>query len=164
MSWFHKLSMINKLFAMVIAISVGIAAVGTLNYQSLQTVKIDGPHYKNLVLGKDLIADTLPPPIYITEAFGTAHQILDDVQNESKNLQNLLARYRSTEAEYNTRFDFWKKSTLNDSMKEVLLKETAEPANDFFKVMKTKFIPAAETSSQRWISSRRRHCIRVWNV
>ncbi|MFO1041493.1 MAG: methyl-accepting chemotaxis protein [Planctomycetaceae bacterium] len=144
MSWFHKLSMINKLFAMVVGISVGIAAVGALNYQSLQTVKVNGPHYQNLVMGKDLIADTLPPPIYITESFGAAHQILDDVQNESHNLQALLTRYRTTESEYNTRFDFWRKSNLNDAMKDVLLKETAEPANEFFKVMKTKFIPAAE--------------------
>ncbi len=144
MSWFHKLSMINKLFATVVGISVGIAAVGVLNYQSLQTVKVNGPHYQNLVLGKDLIADTLPPPIYITESFAAAHQILDDVQNESRNLEGLLKRYRHTETEYNTRFDFWKKANLNDSMKDVLLKETAEPASEFFKAMKTKFIPAAE--------------------
>ncbi|MDM7981876.1 MAG: hypothetical protein QUV71_16195 [Rhizobium sp.] len=46
-----------------LALAAGIVAVAGVGAQTLQTLKVNGPIYKEIVDGKDLIADILPPPL-----------------------------------------------------------------------------------------------------
>ena len=46
-----------------LAIVVGVALYG------IKTVGIGGQHYRMVIAGKDLVADILPPPEYLVEAY-----------------------------------------------------------------------------------------------
>ena len=45
----------------------GLAAFAAVTYQTLGQVRVQGPAYTRIILGKDLIADILPPPAYVIE-------------------------------------------------------------------------------------------------
>ena len=55
----------------------GLAIFGALAWRAIETVKVGGPHYRAIVQSKDLIADVLPPPAYIIEAYLTAYEIVE---------------------------------------------------------------------------------------
>src|SRR5258705_1381012 len=52
-----------------VAVAIGFAAVLFSGKAAFSKLKVGGPVYSQIVLGKDLIADILPPPEYILEAY-----------------------------------------------------------------------------------------------
>ena len=58
-----------KLFGDVSCLSVRLYRSFLLGYRTLDFVKVNGPIYKNIRAGKDIIADVLPPPKYIIESY-----------------------------------------------------------------------------------------------
>jgi methyl-accepting chemotaxis protein len=65
----------TKLALIVVIFTLAFGAFWALSYSISEAAKVNGPAYKQIVDGKDLIADILPPPEYIIEAFLTARQI-----------------------------------------------------------------------------------------
>ena len=63
------------------AIMGGLLTLAFAGWQMLDEVKVGGPHYQRIVLGKDLLADILPPPEYIVEPFLEATLALGDPQH-----------------------------------------------------------------------------------
>ena len=76
-----NLKISNKLIVLVSIFGLGIAAMYLFSFLALQRVKVNGPIYHNIVNGKDIIADILPPPAYIIEAYLTTYQLTscDDI-------------------------------------------------------------------------------------
>ena len=61
---------IGKKIAVLIAVAVaGLVGLGVFANATLSTAKVNGPYYNRIVQGKDLIADILPPPEYVIEAY-----------------------------------------------------------------------------------------------
>ena len=55
---------------------VGLILFGLMSFYAMSKIKVNGPIYKNIVQGKDLIADILPPPEYIIESYLTTLQLV----------------------------------------------------------------------------------------
>jgi methyl-accepting chemotaxis protein len=68
MKLFSNMGMKGKLLCLSLAYAIGIVVFGTVAYLAINKVKVGGPIYKQVVEGKDLIADILPPPEYIIES------------------------------------------------------------------------------------------------
>ena len=51
-----------------IVFAIGFASVVYASHLALTTLKVGGPVYSQISLGKDLVADILPPPEYILES------------------------------------------------------------------------------------------------
>ena len=64
-----QLKFAHVLAAFGVALCVGFAAVVVTGSLALRELKVGGPVYERIVLGKDLIAGTLPPPEYVIEAY-----------------------------------------------------------------------------------------------
>lgn len=54
----------------------GLLAITWTSVSTIGTLKVGGPIYTQIVLGKDLIADILPPPEYLIESYLEATQTL----------------------------------------------------------------------------------------
>ncbi|MBP9754495.1 MAG: hypothetical protein KBD40_05810, partial [Phenylobacterium sp.] len=54
-----------------------LASVGASLY-AIQQLRVGGPLYERIVLGKDLVADILPPPEYVIEAYLEARLAIDN--------------------------------------------------------------------------------------
>lgn len=105
---------------------------------SLQVLRIEGPLYHRIALGKDLIADILPPPEYVIEAYLETTLALDhpgEVAARAERLQALKADYESRQA-------FWRSSALQHGLKTQILDATNAPAQAFWREIEDQFVPA----------------------
>jgi methyl-accepting chemotaxis protein len=67
-----------KLISTSFFFSFGIIVLLVSIMVSTERIKVNGPVYQEIERGKDLIADILPPPEYIIEAYLVALQALEE--------------------------------------------------------------------------------------
>src|SRR5881394_381508 len=72
-----------------------------LVYTTLDTVRVKGRLYNQIVLGKDLIADILPPPEYIIESYLVTLEM--ENETDAARIQQLIERGNRLRFEYENR-------------------------------------------------------------
>lgn len=75
---------------------------------ALDRLGVGGPHYSKIIAGKDVVADLLPPPLYIVEAYLETRLALDDPARSAE----YQARLAKLHKDFNERRDHWAKSDL----------------------------------------------------
>ena len=87
--------------------------------------------------GKDLVADILPPPLFIIESQLTAYDI-SEAQPDHR--QPLIEKLQQLHKDYDTRNQYWESSTLDASLKEKLLGDQRKHADAFWKEIDSTFL------------------------
>ncbi|MBU3110280.1 hypothetical protein [Clostridium lacusfryxellense] len=72
---FNNFKISLKLTILMSIFIIGFILFGVVSYKTITNIKINGKMYNEIVLGKDLVADILPPPEYIIESYLTALQL-----------------------------------------------------------------------------------------
>jgi len=65
----RRLTISSAIAAFGLVLLVGFTAVVSTSVYALRQLKIGGPLYSEIKLGNDLVADILPPPAYVLEAY-----------------------------------------------------------------------------------------------
>ncbi len=130
----------TKLYLLLLVFSLGFVIFGVLANNTINTVKVAGPVYNEIIQDKDLVADILPPPEYIIEPYLVVLQALDTNQPDAAKLA--ADRLKSLKADYDDRHAYWDKSLPAGPKRELLLNESYKPALDFFAVAEQEFLPA----------------------
>lgn len=130
----------QKLGLMMLICSLGFLVFSSFCYFSFSYVKVKGPIYQKIVMGKDLIADILPPPEYIIESYLLVMQMLDTDSKDE--LNNYIQRIRQLEKDYRIRHQVWVDSLPKGKMRVEMVVKTYRPALQFFKVLDERLIPA----------------------
>ena len=107
-------------------------------YFALRTLKVGGPIYSQIVLGKDLLADVLPPPEYIIESYLEATLALNDPTSAPVHRDRLSSLRR----DYEDRHNFWKTQNLDKGVQSELTINADKSARQFWNVTDGEFIPA----------------------
>ncbi|MBU6371888.1 MAG: HAMP domain-containing protein [Alphaproteobacteria bacterium] len=117
-------------------------SVGVGMYANNQ-LKIGSDLYKDIVRGKDLVADVLPPPAYLVEAYLVAtHVALDNADLEEEK-----AEFKRLKADYLTRVDFWtEQKDLPPELYTMITATSHREAMRFWEIVDTKLIPAADAN------------------
>jgi methyl-accepting chemotaxis protein len=113
---------------------------GWFTFNIITTVKVNGPLYKNIVQGKDIIADILPPPEYLLESYLNAFQLY--TEKDPSKLPALIERSKALRADYESRHAFWLSDLEAGALKEALLEKSYRPAMEFLESKDREFIPA----------------------
>jgi methyl-accepting chemotaxis protein len=135
-------SVARRLVALTVVAAIGPAAIATMAYRVVSTVKVGGPLYADVVRGKDIVADVLPPPEYIIESYLIAHEIAGETSADER--QSRLDRLRQLEADYDTRHAFWTSEPLPGRLKQPLLRDSYDPARRFYRVLDGEFTAAVQ--------------------
>jgi methyl-accepting chemotaxis protein len=114
----------------VTAISTGVMAIGQL--------KVGGPIYERISLGKDLVADILPPPEYILEAFLEVNLAVQDPASLGARRDHL----RQLHKDYDERHEYWLKQDIDAAVRDKLTIGAHAPAAIFWTLTETKLLPA----------------------
>ncbi|HLP83959.1 MAG TPA: methyl-accepting chemotaxis protein [Phycisphaerales bacterium] len=132
---------LSKKLALLVGVPVlGLAFFAGTAFTTLEKVRVQGPIYNQIVQGKDLIADILPPPAYIVE---THMEVLAmSGANDRAELERISQRCKQLRSDYNTRIDVWAKSLPDGAMKTELLQASQEPAQAYFAALENEFVPA----------------------
>jgi len=136
-----KLSLLVGVFVLVFVL------FGVLAFDTLNTLKVNGPYYKQVVLGKDLVADILPPPEYILESYLVAYQMADPANRTF--LAGLEQKSQVLRREYETRHEFWlanlPESTPSEKqLKQAMGTDSYQPALRFLNLFQKEFLPAVQ--------------------
>ena len=129
-----KLSLLVTLFIM------GFIVFGWVAYGTIRIVMVNGPYYKSIVQGKDLIADVLPPPEYLIESYLVVLEM--NMETDRKKLDELVSRSKTLRAEFDLRHDFWTQDLPEGPLKSEFLKDSYLPAMEFLEKRDKEFIPA----------------------
>jgi methyl-accepting chemotaxis protein len=135
-----RLKVRAKLFAFVGLFAVGFVSLGLLTASTISTVAVNGPIYREIVQGKDLVADILPPPEYIIESYLVVLQIAGESNHYRQ--AAMVDRLKKLEEDYVTRHAYWQEPLEAGEMKDTLLHKSYAPAMEFYAQVKDKFIPA----------------------
>lgn len=114
-----------------------LTAVGILT-TALQNLKIDSPKYHHIIDAKDLIADILPPPMFVVEPY-----LLSLEASEFPELAaDHVKRLQQMERDFDNRIDYWKGSDLPPELKTFILDKLLPPSTVFWNDVRNGFIPA----------------------
>ncbi len=141
----NNLKVSKKFLLLTVSITVSFIIIGIFSYDTIDKVKVNGEQYKKIVLGKDLIADILPPPEYILESYLILHQLTTE-EDEAKR-SALFEKSKKLEDEYNVRHNYWVQELPEGPLKTTLIKDTYDPAIEFFRIKNDLFIPAIQSGN-----------------
>jgi X-X-X-Leu-X-X-Gly heptad repeat protein len=133
-----KLAGAANLFGIVVAL--GFVALVATNIVASSQLKVGGPVYHEIVQGKDLIADILPPPEYIIEAYLESTLALNDPASVEEHRQRLVQLHK----DYDDRRAYWDQSDIDASLKEKLLNRSDAAVTRYWKETESRFLPALE--------------------
>ncbi|HEV2153904.1 methyl-accepting chemotaxis protein [Bradyrhizobium sp.] len=133
-----RLTISRSIVVFGIAVVLGLAAIiGTSSYV-LQQIKVGGPVYERIKLGNDLIADILPPPEYVIEAYLEATLALRDPGLHIERRER-LSQLRK---DYDDRREFWSKSGLDPALKSLLVEKSDAEVSRFWRAIEEGLLPA----------------------
>ena len=115
---------------------MGLGATNLMWISMVGTIQVNGPLYKQIIQGKDLVADYLPPPLYVVEAYLVALRLSDETG--PKREEHLL-KLRVLRQEFDTRYQFWQKDLGPGDMRDKLIKEAYTMGLEFFRIVEKEF-------------------------
>lgn len=135
----RNLSIRAKLFIVIALLLGGFSLLGSVTARTLNRTKVGGPLYNEVILGKDLLADVLPPPLFIIEAYLTVHEIEDEtdparIRVGVESLRKLIAGFKG-------RIAHWDGALTAGELKESLLKDSGTHASEFLDICEVRFVP-----------------------
>ncbi len=128
-----------KLGLLTGAALVATAVFAYVVYDTVTTVQIHGPLYVEIAQGKDVIADVLPPPLYIIESYLVT---LELVVAGPEQQESLIRRFRQLRDDFVARQAHWQARLPQGSLREQLSAEAAIWAKGFYDQWESEFLPA----------------------
>src|SRR5690349_3021934 len=119
--------------AVMLAVLTLIAAVGYFALRHTAAAAFD------MGQGKDVVADILPPPLYVIEAQLTGYEA---IRAAPARRATLIEKLRSLKKDYDDRNAFWHTQNVEPQVKESLLGEQRAQADRFWQEVERGFVPA----------------------
>ena len=133
-----KITISRAIFAFGMLTIAGLIAVIFASNYALSQLKVGGPIYDKIKLGNDLVADILPPPEYVIEAYLEATLALQDPSSLAAHRDRLT----QLKKDYDERRDYWAKSNLVPALKTKLVEKSHAEVQRFWTLTEQSFLPA----------------------
>ena len=133
-----RLSISRAILAFGVIAAIGFAAVITTSNLALNHLKVGGPLYNKIKLGNDLVADILPPPEYVIEAYLEVTLALNDPASAAAHQERLV----QLKKDYDERRDYWSKSDLDPAIKTMLVQTSDADVQNFWNSVERDFLPS----------------------
>ena len=143
---FANVSVPVKLYILTGVFSAGLIGYGLWSNHTLAMTKVTGPYYQEIVEMKEVLADILPPPAYIIEAFLVAHELAEKAHNGDSSAAEIAAAVETLRAHrraYDESFEHWASELEDGPIKAAFANDTYKPADRFFAICEEQLIPAA---------------------
>jgi len=137
-----RITISRAIFAFGILTIAGLIAVILASNYALSQLKVGGPLYDKIKLGNDLVADILPPPEYVIEAYLEVTLALQDPSS----LAARRDRLAQLKKDYDERRDYWSKSDLDAALKTKLVDKSHADVQRFWTLAEQTFLPALAKS------------------
>jgi methyl-accepting chemotaxis protein len=133
-----RLSVSNAIVLFGAVAALGLAALLFTSGYALQQLRVGGPLYSQIKLGNDLIADILPPPAYVLEAYLEATLALREPETVAERKDRLVQLRK----DYDERHEYWSKSDLDPALKTLLIDKSHAEVQKFWDITQDELLPA----------------------
>src|SRR5580692_2024661 len=123
----NRITISRAVFAFGMLTLAGLIAVIVASNYALSQLKVGGPIYNKIKLGNDLVADILPPPEYVIEAYLEATLALHDPASAPAHRERLV----QLKKDYDDRRDYWTKSDLTPAIRTMLVEKSDAEVQKF---------------------------------
>jgi len=148
MNIFANISIGKKLILLLTVFIIGYTAFGWVSFKTLDDLRIEGNLYNQIIVSKDLIADVLPPPGNIIEAYLDVLQAADET-NPAR-MDYFFKELKRLQTNYEERHQFWRNEPLLErgALSDAMLIGAYEPASQFYNIVFNQFIPALQSGKR----------------
>src|SRR3954449_8655386 len=133
-----RVSIFTTIVLFGVITALGLCAILAVSSYANSQLRVGGPLYTQIKLGNDLIADILPPPAYVIEAYLEATLAL----REPKALDEHEQKLQQLRKDYEDRKAFWSASALQPALKSALVETSDAQARKFWQVLASELVPA----------------------
>ncbi|WP_322989177.1 methyl-accepting chemotaxis protein [Hoeflea sp.] len=133
-----KLNISRSLVLLAVTVTLGLTAAFGLQKFIYEDLKVTGPVYTDIVDSKDLLADILPPPLYVVESYMLANEAMVHPTIAEHNAARIGELYE----EYKTRRDYWLGSGYNSALIDHLKTGAVSEGERYWEIMNGTFVPA----------------------
>ena len=120
------------------ALAAGVILAGGVALFAIEGLRVGGPLFRQIVDNKDIVADILPPPLYVVEADLVATKLVAHPETVDAAADKLAALRR----DYDTRRAYWKTAPIDPAMRDLLVEQSAAPALEFWSQIDQEILPA----------------------
>ncbi len=145
-STFKNMNMKGKVACLTLTFIVGFLSFGVLTYGTIQTIRIGGPKYNSVVTDKDLLADCMPPLLYVVENYLSTH-LMQDTHDELSRAE-AVARYKEFKKSFETSMDSWSQRLSPGEIKTLLTTDVKQSAEAIFLTVEQELLPAMEREDE----------------
>ncbi len=124
----------------VIVIAGLVLSIGIKTY-AFNKLRVNGPVYTQIIYGKDLIADILPPPLYTVESYMLAMEAVSNPEFAKANLDKIAVLKKA----FDDRRVYWKASTAPATLMTKLENDVLARGDLYWEVMEKKFLASFQS-------------------
>ncbi|KQS83833.1 MULTISPECIES: methyl-accepting chemotaxis protein [unclassified Rhizobium] len=124
----------------VIVIAGLVLSIG-IKTHAFNKLRVNGPVYTQVIYGKDLIADILPPPLYTVESYMLAMEAVSNPEFAKANLDKITVLKKAFE----DRRVYWKASTAPATLMAKLENDVLARGDLYWEVMEKKFLASFQS-------------------
>ncbi|MCF7986766.1 MAG: CZB domain-containing protein [Methylovulum sp.] len=140
MKTLNSLKLSQRLIVLIATFSIGFLIYGGWTYKLFLDLNT-GSLYQRIVLGKDFVADILPPPQNVMETYLVGLQLLNEA--DSLKRKALMDKLNQLKREYYSRHEFWLKQ-VDLGIESTALEAANKGALEVFELIQKQIIPALE--------------------
>ncbi len=146
MAILDRLPLSQKLLLLGVLFVASFGGFAYTAWDVVAQVGVGGPTYKDIIRSKDVVADVLPPPLYIIETHLVAHQAV--ATSDAGVRRELISRLSRLEGEFEERHRYWGAELPEGPLREALLGHSYGPGHAYFETTRRDFVPALEAGDQ----------------
>lgn len=138
----RSMGMNAKVLLLSCVFSFCFLAFGGIATWVIQKIRVGGQLSEEISESHRLVADVLPPPGFIIEAYLNMHLMIDSYEDGEEKLRERIEKSESLQREHKACMDDWAKKLPEGTLRSKLLVESFEPAEKFFQAVNSQIIPA----------------------
>ena len=108
-SAFKNMNMKSMVTCLTLTFLGGFFTFGVLTYTTIEDIRIGGPKYSSVVTDKDLLADCMPPLLYVVESYLSTH-LMQDTHDELSRAE-AVGRYQDFKKSYVSSMSSWSENS-----------------------------------------------------
>jgi methyl-accepting chemotaxis protein len=136
-----QLSIRTKLWLMQGMFLLTLAAFALTAFYNMKRMSVDGHAFSKFIASKDVMADTLPPPLFVIETYQIALEMSH--KTDQADLKAHIDQIATLRKEYNDAHANWAEKLDKGELHTTLIEKAHKPAMAFFKLIDEQYAPAA---------------------
>ncbi len=143
---FKNMNTKGKVACLTLTFLGSFLSFGILTYTTIQTIRVGGPKYVAVATDKDLLADAMPPLLYIVESYLSTH-LMQDTQSELSRAE-AFGRYKEFKKTHESSMASWSQRLPAGEVKDLLTTEVKQSAEAIFATVEHELLPAMERDDE----------------